>query len=174
MLSSIVLGGGCFWCLEAVYSSVHGVVRATSGYANGRAKNPTYKDVCTGDTGYAEVVLVEYDNENISFEKILEIFWDIHDPTTLNKQGNDVGTQYRSGIYYSDDAQKNIILKSIISAQQHFSSEIITEVKPLQMFYPAEDYHQNYFVKNPTQGYCIAVVAPKVNKFYDKFKELAK
>lgn len=173
-IEKITLGGGCFWCVEAVYSGTKGVKKAISGYANGHTKDPIYKDVCSDATGHAEVVHIEFDNAKISLGQILDIFWTIHDPTTLNAQGADIGTQYRSCIYFEDAKQKEIIANSIIQAQKHFSSKIVTEVAPLQKFYPAEDYHQNYFVNNPHQGYCAVVVAPKIHKFHEKFKELAK
>jgi peptide-methionine (S)-S-oxide reductase len=173
-IEKITLGGGCFWCVEAVYSGTRGVKKAISGYANGHTRNPTYKDVCTGATGHAEVIQIEFDDDIISLEKVLDIFWAIHDPTTLNRQGADAGTQYRSCIYFEDEKQKNIIAKSLQKAQSEFRDKIVTEVAPLLKFYPAEDYHQNYFAKNPNQGYCAAVVAPKVHKFHENFKDLAK
>lgn len=173
-VQKITLGGGCFWCIEAVYTQTKGVIRATSGYANGKTQNPTYKDVCSGMTGHAEVVQVEFDDKIISLEKILDIFWAIHDPTTLNRQGADAGTQYRSGIYYEGEKQKTTATQSLQNTQKNLTAKIVTEVTPLIKFYPAEDYHQNYFAKNPHQGYCMAVVAPKVDKFHSKFKELVK
>jgi len=173
-IDSIILAGGCFWCIEAVYSGMQGVTKAISGYANGHTPNPTYRAVCTGETGYAEAVKVEFDSDAVSLERILEVFWHIHDPTTLNRQGADKGTQYRSAIYYEDIAQKATIEKSATEAQKMFSQNIVTQVAPLESWYEAEEYHQNYFVKNPNQGYCQAVVAPKVVKFREKFGELAK
>ena len=173
-MQKIVLGGGCFWCVEAVYSSTNGVISAISGYANGDTPNPTYKAVCGGTTGYAEVVEVSFDESIISLVAVLEIFWAIHDPTTLNRQGADVGTQYRSCIYFEDASLEECIHQSLQNAQEHFSSNIVTEIAPLKSFYMAEEYHQNYFANNPTQGYCLAVVAPKVAKFEEKFKEFAK
>lgn len=170
----ITLAGGCFWCIEAVYSGMRGVLSATSGYANGNTPNPSYKTVCTGDTGYAEAVKVEFNEEIVNLEKILEVFWHIHDPTSLNRQGADVGTQYRSGIYYADESQKAAIEASLAKAQKMFSQNIVTEVVPLKNWYEAEEYHQNYFANNPYQGYCQAVVAPKVVKFMDKFEDMAK
>ncbi len=170
----IALGGGCFWCVEAIFSITKGVIHATSGYANGHTKDPTYKDVCSGNTGYAEVVQVEFDNKIISLEKILEIFWAIHDPTTLNKQGADSGTQYRSCIFFENSDQQDVIMKSAQKAQKNFSSKIITQIETIQKFYKAEDYHQNYFAKNPNQGYCAAVIAPKKEKFQHTFKDLLK
>jgi len=153
---------------------MRGVIRAVSGYANGKTSNPTYKAVCGGDTGYAEAVKVEFDADAVSLEQILEVFWHIHDPTSLNRQGADVGTQYRSGIYYTEDAQKATIEASVAKAQKMFSQKIVTEVEPLKNWYEAEEYHQNYFLNNPYQGYCMAVVAPKVMKFRQKFGDIAK
>jgi len=170
-LKNITLAGGCFWCIEAVYSGMRGVVLATSGYANGDTPDPTYKAVCGGDTGYAEAVKVEFDTDIVSLEQILEVFWHIHDPTTLNRQGADAGTQYRSGIYYADEAQKAVIEASLAKAKGMFTEPIMTEIEPLTNWHEAEEYHQNYFVKNPNQGYCQAVVAPKVVKFRKKFAE---
>lgn len=170
----ITLAGGCFWCIEAVYSGMRGVTAATSGYANGNTPNPSYKAVCGGDTGYAEAVKVEFDTDTVSLEQILEVFWHIHDPTSLNRQGADIGTQYRSGIYYADESQKAVIAASLAKAQIIFSQKIVTEVEPLKNWYEAEEYHQNYFVNNPYQGYCQAVVAPKVVKFRQKFGDMVK
>lgn len=165
----IVLGGGCFWCIEAVYSKVKGVISAISGYAGGARKNPNYEQVCTGVTGHAEVVEITYNDEVISLKELLDIFWEIHDPTTLNRQGADMGTQYRSVIYYASQEEKREILASIEEASAHFRDKIVTEVSELPEFYKAEEYHQNYFEKNPNQGYCQVVVAPKVQKFMMKF-----
>ena len=166
-----VLGGGCFWCLEAVYDQLGGVLDVVSGYAGGHVPNPDYKSVCNGTTGHAEVVQVTFDPAVITFEEILEVFFTIHDPTTLNRQGADVGTQYRSAIFYLDEAQKNaaeaVIAK--IEAAKIWPNPIVTEVTPLDIFYPAEDYHQEYFQRNPYQGYCQVVVAPKVAKFRQKY-----
>lgn len=170
----ITLAGGCFWCIEAVYSGMRGVLSATSGYANGNTPNPSYKAVCGGDTGYAEAVKVEFDADKVSLEQILEVFWHIHDPTSLNRQGADVGTQYRSGIYYADEAQKTTIKASLKEAQKMFSQKIVTGIEPLKNWYEAEGYHQNYFANNPYQGYCQAVVAPKVIKFMEKFEDMVK
>jgi len=173
-MQKIVLGGGCFWCIEAVYSSTKGVISAISGYTNGNTPNPTYKDVCSGSTGYAEVVEVSFDESTITLEAILDIFWAIHDPTTLNRQGADVGTQYRSCIFFEDTALEDRVKKSLQNAQKQFSSSIVTIVEHLKNFYVAEEYHQNYFANNPYQGYCMTVIAPKVTKFQEHFKELAK
>lgn len=168
-LSSVHLAGGCFWCIEAIFGGMRGVVRATCGYANGKTPNPSYKDVCTGKTGYAEAVKVEFDADMVSLEQILDVFWHIHDPTTLNRQGADIGTQYRSGIYYTDEAQKAVIEASLAKAKGMFAKPIVTEIEPLKNWFEAEEYHQNYFVKNPNQGYCQAVIAPKVMKFREQY-----
>jgi peptide-methionine (S)-S-oxide reductase len=161
------LAGGCFWCLEAVYDELRGVTDVVSGYMGGSASNPTYRQVCTGQTGHAEAVQLTFDPAVITFRDILEVFFTIHDPTTLNRQGADVGTQYRSAIFYHTPEQKVTAEQVIadLSAAELWGSLIVTEVAPASAFYPAEDYHQNYFANNPTQGYCLAVVAPKVAKF---------
>ena len=163
------LGGGCFWCIEAVYNRVIGVKSAISGYAGGARPNPSYEQVCTGVSGHAEVVEVTFDSEIISYEEILEIFWEIHNPTTLNAQGADKGTQYRSVIYYTNEEQKEQALASINEAQESFSDPIVTELSPIPEFFAAEMYHQNYYSEHPTQGYCYAVIAPKLEKFMKKF-----
>lgn len=170
----ITLGGGCFWCIEAVYENVKGVSSALSGYMGGHVDNPTYEDICTGTTGHAEVVELTYDSSLVSLEKILDVFWNIHDPTTLNRQGNDVGTQYRSIIFYHDERQKEVSLKAIEKATSIYVDPIVTEVKKVERFYEAEKYHQDYFANNPNQGYCRLVVAPKVQKFKSTYKELQK
>jgi len=165
------LAGGCFWCLEAVYDEMDGVLSVESGYMGGRQPNPTYRDVCTGRTGHAEVVQITFDPEVTSFREILEVFFAIHDPTTRDRQGNDAGTQYRSAIFYHSDAQKAAAEQMIreLAAERAFSNAIVTEVTPASVFYRAEDYHQEYFANNPTQPYCSYVVAPKVQKFRHKF-----
>ena len=160
-----VFGGGCFWCLDAQFKLVPGVKNVTSGYAGGTLANPTYEQVCTDRTGHAEVVQIEYDPSQVSYEALLRKFFHAHDPTTLNRQGADVGTQYRSIILYSNDQQKQIAEKVKAEAQKDWPDPIVTEIVPLKHFYAAEDYHQDYFAKNPTQGYCRLVVAPKVKKF---------
>lgn len=165
---SAVVGGGCFWCTEAIYQMLPGVKSVTSGYAGGMTENPTYKDVCSGKTGHAEVIQIEYDPQRISYEKILDTFWDAHDPTTLNRQGNDSGTQYRSIILYANEAQRAAAEKSKAEAQKRFASPIVTEIVPLKKFYKAEGYHQDYFRSNPNQPYCRAVIQPKVEKFEKK------
>jgi peptide-methionine (S)-S-oxide reductase len=165
------LGGGCFWCLEAVFEQLRGVKKVVSGYAGGPVPSPSYEQVCTGTTGHAEVVEVTFDPSVISFREVLEVFFATHDPTTLNRQGPDVGTQYRSAIFYHTPAQQETAEKLIaeLSAAGLWPSPIVTEVTPLETFYPAEDYHQGYFRRNPWQGYCMAVVAPKVAKFRKQF-----
>jgi peptide-methionine (S)-S-oxide reductase len=170
-MNKLVLGGGCFWCVEAVFSNVKGVFKAISGYAGGARKNPSYEQVCTGVSGHAEVVEISYDEEVITMDELLDIFWAIHDPTTLNRQGADAGTQYRSVIYYEDEAQKESILNSIKKASATFKDKIVTEVSPLPEFYEAETYHQNYFARNPNQGYCSVVIAPKMQKFMTYFPD---
>lgn len=162
------LGGGCFWCIEAVFERFAGVKSAVSGYAGGTVKNPTYKQVCGGDTGHAEVIEVEFDPGKITYSQILEIFWAAHDPTTLNRQGHDVGTQYRSVIMYHNEAQKKAAEESKKKAQEHFSSPIVTEIVPAPAFYKAEDYHQDYFKNNPNQPYCAAVIGPKLRNLEKK------
>jgi len=169
-----VIGGGCFWCLEAVYQEIKGVEHVESGYTGGHIVNPTYEQVCDGSTGHAEVVSVTFDNEKISFRELLEIFFTIHDPTTLNRQGNDVGTQYRSAIYYQSPEQKETARHVVAEMACVWDAPIVTELKPAETYYKAEDYHQNYFKQHPLQGYCAFVVAPKVAKlrkiFVDKVK----
>jgi len=158
------LAGGCFWCLEAVYQQLRGVERVKSGYAGGHVENPTYRDVCNETTGHAEVVQITYDPAVISYRDLLDVFFTIHDPTTLNRQGNDVGTQYRSAIFTHDDAQRAEAEAAIARAAETWSGRIVTQVEPLTRFYPAEAYHDDYFNRNPGQPYCAAVVAPKVAK----------
>ena len=166
-------GGGCFWCAEAIFQMIPGVKSVASGYAGGTKENPTYKEVCSGSTGHAEVTQITYDPKVVSYEKLLDTFWDAHDPTTLNRQGNDVGTQYRSVILYGNEAQKLAAQKSKAEAQKHFSQPIVTEIVPLKKFYKAEDYHQDFYRNNPSQPYCRAVIRPKVEKFEQKLKEPA-
>lgn len=176
MLETATLGGGCFWCLEAVYDDVRGVVDVVSGYSGGRRPNPTYEQVCAGVTGHAEVVQVTFDPAVISYRDILGIFFSIHDPTTLNRQGADVGTQYRSVVFHHSPEQKRVAEEMIasIAADGVYDAPIVTEVAEADVFYPAEDYHQEYFRRNPTQPYCNAVVGPKVSKFRRKYSELLK
>jgi peptide-methionine (S)-S-oxide reductase len=175
-LAKATFAGGCFWCTEAVYEQIKGVKSATSGYIGGAVPNPTYQDVCTGQTGHAEAVEIEYDPKVVPYEKLLEVFFATHDPTTLNRQGADVGTQYRSGVFYHDDEQKRITEDVIkrLDAAKVYSGTIVTEVTKASTFYPAEDYHQEYFANNPGQPYCRAVVGPKVEKVRKVFRELLK
>jgi peptide-methionine (S)-S-oxide reductase len=170
-LEIATLGGGCFWCLEAVYVELRGVEKVVSGYAGGRVKNPTYREVCSGATGHAEVVQVTFDPAVVSYTDILRIFFTIHDPTTLNRQGADVGTQYRSAIFYHDEAQKEaaIVVMNEVAQQRIWSNPLVTELAPLERFYPAEEYHQDYFARNPMQPYCQVVIAPKVAKFRKQY-----
>jgi len=167
----IVLGGGCFWCIEAVYRNVKGVSSAVSAYAGGVRSNPSYENVCSGATGHAEVVDIRYDGDVVSLEDILDIFFEIHNPTTLNAQGADRGTQYRSVIYYATEAEKESIENSINKHQKDFAQKIVTEVSALPEVYPAEVYHQNYYNQNKSQGYCQVIIAPKLEKFMTKFPE---
>jgi peptide-methionine (S)-S-oxide reductase len=166
-----VLGGGCFWCTEAVYLEAKGVKRVESGYMGGAGANPTYEEVCAGSTGHAEVVRLEFDPAVVSYRDLLEVFFTIHDPTTLNRQGNDVGTQYRSVIYYQSPEQEATARKVICEMAVVWDAPIVTALEPSQPFYKAEDYHQNYFSQHPLQGYCAFVVAPKVAKFRAIFGE---
>ncbi|MCA9981634.1 MAG: peptide-methionine (S)-S-oxide reductase MsrA [Anaerolineales bacterium] len=172
-LEIATLGGGCFWCVEAIYQDLIGVEKVVSGYAGGFVKNPSYNAVCAGTTGHAEVVQVHFDPDAISFEDILYIFWRVHDPTTLNRQGADVGTQYRSIILYESEAQKETALRSLAATDQSdlYASPIVTQVAPLEDFYPAEAYHQNYYRTNPNQPYCRVVIDPKVRKFRKAFQD---
>ncbi len=173
---TLVLGGGCFWCTEAVYVEVRGVLDVESGYSNGHAPAPSYEQVCTGTTGHNEVVKLVYDPAQVSTRELLEIFFLIHDPTTPNRQGNDVGTQYRSGIYFTtpeQEAEARAIIDEL-TREGAFTRPIVTEVCPLTNYHPAEDYHQDFFARNPWQGYCLAVAAPKVAKFRQTFARLAR
>lgn len=164
------VGGGCFWCTEAVFQKLPGVLSIASGYAGGKTENPTYHQVCAGDTGHAEVIQIEFDPQKISYQKLLHYFWEAHDPTTLNRQGDDSGTQYRSIILYSSEAQKLLAEKAKLEAQPNFKSPIVTEIVPLKKFYKAEAYHQDYYNENSTQPYCQAVIRPKLEKFQQKLK----
>ena len=174
--SKIVFGGGCFWCTEAVFSMLNGVVSVTPGYAGGHTVNPTYESVCTGTTGHAEVTQVEYDPAVIRVEDLMTVFFATHDPSSLNRQGNDVGTEYRSALFYTTPEQKQIAEKMIteIDASSPEGGPVVTELAPLDVFYPAEDYHKNYFEKNPDRAYCALVINPKVEKVQAKFAELLK
>ncbi|MFC2074258.1 peptide-methionine (S)-S-oxide reductase MsrA [Campylobacterota bacterium] len=173
-MQTAILGGGCFWCIEAVYSRAKGVQSAISGYAGGENPNPTYQEICTGATGHAEVVKVIFDENIISYEDILDIFFEIHDPTSLNRQGADTGTQYRSVIYYLNEEQRDAAEAKMEELQKSLPSKIVTELSAAPEFFDAEGYHQDYLTHNPNQGYCQAVVAPKVQKFMMKFREFIK
>jgi len=163
-----LFGGGCFWCLDAIFRRVDGVKDVVVGYSGGDVKNPTYEQVCKGNTGHAEVVMIEYDEDKISYDELLDIFFSIHDPTQLNRQGNDIGTQYRSIIFYFDEKQKEKVLNKINELKKNLN--VVTEVVPFREFFKAEEYHQNYFDKNPNNPYCVFVIAPKVNKFLKEKK----
>jgi peptide-methionine (S)-S-oxide reductase len=166
---TITLAGGCFWCTEAVFERVDGVVSVESGYSNGQAVSPTYEEVCAGETGHAEVVRITFDPQRIGLRDILEIFFVVHDPTTLNRQGNDVGTQYRSAIYWHDPEQEAIVRSVVAEANLALGGRVVTELAPLANYSRAEDYHQHYFANHPSQGYCAWVIAPKIEKFKAKF-----
>lgn len=168
---------GCFWCTEAIFEQLNGVISATSGYTGGQTKNPTYKEVCTGETGHAECLQIVFDPAKISFDELLEVFWETHDPTTLNRQGNDIGTQYRSGIFYHNEEQKQKAekYKAELNKSGAFDNPIVTEITPFSVFYPAEDYHQQYFENNENNNpYCRVVIRPKVDKFRKVFKNKLK
>jgi peptide-methionine (S)-S-oxide reductase len=169
---TITLAGGCFWCLEAVYEQVRGVVAVESGYSNGPVQNPSYEQVCQGDTGHAEVVRVEFDPAIVSLRELLEVFFGIHDPTTLNRQGNDVGSQYRSGIYTHSDAQAAVAREVLAEVNAATGHRAVTQLEPVSNYWRAEAYHQHYFAQHPGQGYCAMVVAPKVEKFRHTFNRL--
>ncbi|MGD9632361.1 MAG: peptide-methionine (S)-S-oxide reductase MsrA [Pirellulales bacterium] len=175
-LEQVTLGSGCFWCTEAVFDHLKGVKSAVSGYSGGRLVNPTYEQVCSGKTGHAEVIQVTYDPAQISFTDILRVFWETHDPTTLNRQGHDVGTQYRSAIFYHTEAQRKLAeeYKKQLDASGTFKDPIVTEITKFEKFYPAEQYHQEYFALNPNQQYCQYVIRPKVEKFRKEFADMVK
>lgn len=176
-LEKATFGGGCFWCVEAVFDQLNGVSHVTSGYSGGHVENPTYKQVCEGTTGHAEVVQVEFDPGIISYDELLEVFWTVHDPTQLNRQGNDIGTQYRSVIFYENDEQKLTAERSIreFEASDMYNGNFTTQLVPLEKFYPAEEYHQDYYEKDGGQNpYCTLVVKPKIDKFYEKFYDKLK
>jgi len=170
-LKTATFGAGCFWCTEAVFLSVKGVTKVVSGYSGGKVKNPSYREVCSGLTGHAEVTQITYNPKEVSFEELLEVFWNTHDPTTLNRQGADEGTQYRSAVFYADEEQKKIAeqYKKQLEASHVYQSPVVTEISPLINFYSAEDYHQNYYALNSNQGYCQYVIRPKVEKFKKQF-----
>jgi peptide-methionine (S)-S-oxide reductase len=175
-LETATLGAGCFWCVEAVFDDLKGVEDVVSGYSNGQTQNPTYREVCNGDTGHAEVIQVKFDPEVISYRDILKVFFAVHDPTTLNRQGGDIGTQYRSAVFFHSPEQEKIAHEVIaeLTDENIWGAPIVTEVTPISNYFPAEDYHQEYFANNPNQPYCMAVVAPKVAKFRQKFLEKLK
>ena len=164
---TIVFAGGCFWCTEAMFGQLKGVEKVVSGYSGGHVANPTYREVCSGTTGHAECTLITYDPEQITFAELLEVFWTTHDPTTLNRQGADSGTQYRSAIFYTDEEQKKeaLVYKEKLEKEKIWNDPIVTEITKFEKFYPAEDYHQDYYSNNPNQGYCRIVITPKVEKF---------
>ncbi len=169
MKKELIVGGGCFWCTEAVFELLKGVSDVESGYANGHTPNPTYRDICTGDTGYAEVIKITYDDSIITVDTLLEIFFVIHNPTTLNRQGADIGTQYRSTILYTDEETKEAAEAAMEAAQADWNDPIVTKIEPLEIYYKAEAYHQDYYQQNPMQGYCMAVIPPKIAKLKAKF-----
>ncbi len=176
MIKEATFGAGCFWCIEACYKDLNGVLEVYPGYAGGHVDHPTYEQVCGGGTGHAEVARVVYDDEHVSFDELLEVFWFVHDPTQLNRQGNDIGTQYRSAVFYHDQEQKERteLFKNKLSQEKVWQSEIVTEIVPLTNFYKAEEYHHNYFELNPQNMYCQSVVRPKVEKFRKVFSEKLK
>ena len=177
-LDSCVIAGGCFWCMDAVYRRMVGIVNVESGYSNGTVKNPTYKEVCSGNTGHAEVAKIYFDKTQTNYAQILEVFWRVHNPTTLNRQGNDIGTQYRSGIYFMNEEQERIARASKQAVEESglwaADGKVVTEILPLNNYWPAEDYHQDYFANNPENQYCVYVVSEKVEKFKKYFAELVK
>jgi len=173
-MHTFVLAGGCFWCLDAVYRTLRGVTEVVSGYTGGTVADPSYEAVCTGRTGHAEAVAVTFDPEVIPDAVVLDVFFTLHDPTQLNRQGNDIGTQYRSAMYYADQAQRDLFEAARSRASEWWDGEVVTEVAPLGDFYPAEEYHQDFFAKNPGQGYCLAVAVPKVNKVRKSFAQYVK
>ena len=172
-MQQALFGGGCFWCVEAVFLQLKGVEKVVSGYAGGHTEHPSYDDICRGDTNHAEVILIDYDETQISFVQLLDVFFTSHDPTTLNRQGNDIGTQYRSVIYYFNDEQQQQA-QHTIDALKAEGLNIVTELSPAPQFYPAEDYHQNFFARNPAQGYCNFTIPPKLMKLRSKFQDLLK
>lgn len=175
-LETATFGGGCFWCTEAIFRSLKGVETVESGYSGGKTKNPTYREVCTGLTGHAEVIQITFDPTKVSFRELLEVFWETHDPTTLNRQGADVGTQYRSAVFYHSQEQKEIAekYKAELNRENVFNKPVVTEITAFDKFYKAEDYHQDYFRNNSTQGYCQIVIVPKLEKFRKLFKDKLK
>lgn len=175
-MKQATFGAGCFWCIEAIFDQLNGVVDVRPGFSGGNIKNPAYREVCEGRTGHAEVIRIEYDAEVISYEKLLEIFWFVHNPTTLNRQGNDVGTQYRSVVFYHDEEQRILAeeYKTKLDNSSAFADAVVTEISPLTTYYNAESDHKGYYKRNPDQGYCLAVVRPKVKLFKAAFSDLLK
>ncbi|WP_281640805.1 peptide-methionine (S)-S-oxide reductase MsrA [Aurantimicrobium minutum] len=173
-MTTFVVAGGCFWCLDAVYRTLNGVTDVISGYSGGNTENPSYEEVCTGTTGHAEVVKVVFDENVIPAEVILDVFFTLHDPRQLNRQGNDIGTQYRSAMFYDGEAQKELFQAAIDRANEYWGGGLVTTLEPLGAFYDAEEYHQNFFARNPGQGYCLAVAVPKVNKVRASFASYIK
>lgn len=176
MIQEATFGAGCFWCIEACFKDIKGIVSVTSGYSGGETENPTYREVCSGTTGHAEVARIVYNADEVSFDELLELFWFVHDPTQLNRQGNDIGTQYRSVVFYHNDEQrvKAEAYKQRLTAEKVWDNPIVTEISPLSNYYPAEDYHANYFELNPGNAYCQAIVRPKVEKFRKVFADRMK
>ena len=172
-MQQALFGGGCFWCVEAIFLQLKGVQKVVSGYAGGHTDNPNYDDICRGDSNHAEVILIDYDETQISFEQLLDVFFTTHDPTTLNRQGNDIGTQYRSVVFYLNDEQKQQA-EQIIQTLEDEGLNIVTELSPASTFYPAEDEHQNFYARNPSQGYCNFSIPPKLAKLRAKFVDLLK
>ena len=173
-MERFTLAGGCFWCLDSAYTQLQGIGEVTCGYAGGHDPSPNYESVCNGTTGHAEVVAIEFDPEVVSREIVLDVFFTVHDPTQLNRQGHDVGTQYRSAMFYESEEQRLLFERAVEKANETWGGRVVTEVTKLEKFFSAEDYHQDYFAKNPTQGYCVAVVAPKVSKVRQSFAHLVK
>jgi len=171
-IEKAVFAMGCFWCYEAIFSILKGIATVFPGYTGGQMKNPTYNDVCKGNTGHAECIYLEYDSSKISYNELLEIFWNFHDPTTLNRQGNDVGTQYRSEIFYYNDTQKNLAQESLSQEQKKYNVPIVTKISPINTFYVAEDYHKNYFKNNPNNLYCQITILPKIKKLQEKYLKM--
>jgi peptide-methionine (S)-S-oxide reductase len=168
-LALATLGGGCFWCIEPLFQSLQGVTKVESGYSGGQINNPTYREICSGLTGHAEVIQIQFNPSIVSYREILDVFFEVHDPTTLNRQGNDSGPQYRSVVFYHSDAQRQVAEEARTAAQAHWSNPIVTEISPLINYFPAEAYHQNYYATNPNQPYCAFVIGPKIQKFRKQF-----
>ncbi|CAH9058926.1 Peptide methionine sulfoxide reductase MsrA [Pseudoalteromonas holothuriae] len=173
-LQTATFGGGCFWCIDAAFRQVKGVLEVRSGYSGGHTEQPTYQHICQGDTGHAEVVEIQFDSEIVSYEQLLEMFFTLHDPTQLNRQGNDTGTQYRSVVFYHDDQQQQQAKTMITTIQSQYTNPVVTELSSASTFYSAESYHQDYYTNNPNQGYCSILIAPKLAKFQQQFQSLLK